>query len=174
MPRALTAVMWLAMAGVLAAQSPASTDVRVILSEPSANIVFAEFQGLPISLRPFSGAAIITAAEILFATKKDEISYLVLRLEGPTNEGGGNGYCGAGHEENLVWIKLSHAAVLDVRSVRFSSCAFSIDPLDGPRPTPDGLTIQFQSYSEGRKYVCSYDSAAPERGLSVVSTKLDP
>jgi hypothetical protein len=168
----LAAVIGLSIADAVAAQSVLSKDVSVTVSGKSAHLTFREFSGLPVDLKPFSGAAIIMTADLLFATKKGEISYVVLKLGGPTNERSGSGYCGAGYEENLVWIKSSHTAVLDVRSVRYSSCAFSIEPIREVTPTPNGLTIEYESFSEGRKYVCTYDVATPENGLSVMSSKL--
>lgn len=76
----LAIVMGLVAAGTLPAQSVSSPDVMVTLSGKSALLTFREFSGLPVDLKPFSGAATITTARILFSTTKDQISYVVLRL----------------------------------------------------------------------------------------------
>ncbi|HMA21553.1 MAG TPA: hypothetical protein VKO87_12170 [Gemmatimonadaceae bacterium] len=97
------------------------------------------------------------------------MSYVVIRLRGPTTRNGGMHHCGAGEEENLVWIKASHAAVLDVRSVLYGSCAFTIEPTQPLAVTASGLNVDYISYSEGRKFHCTYDDRSPAKGLIVTS-----
>jgi hypothetical protein len=43
------------------------------------------------------------------------------------------------------------------------------DPL---RPTKAGIRLQFDSFSEDRRFVLTYDAAAPANGFSVTSTRL--
>jgi hypothetical protein len=125
-----------------------------------------------VDLKPFAGAAVIKDAKVLFAIAKGDISYVVVGLAGPTLASGGLGHCGAGEEENLVWLKVSHADVLDVRSVRVASCAFTIEALDEPTPGPKGLTLEYESYSERQRYTLGFDAAAPEKGLSISAAPL--
>ena len=139
---------------------------RIATFNGTAQLIFETYSGTPFDLKPLSGANSIDQAEILFAHTETELSYFVIRLAGPTRKGG-SGYCGGGQEENLVWIKRSHAALLEVRSILYGSCAVSIDSGQGVRLTKSGLTVTY--VSEGRTFVCTYDDAFPGNGLSIVS-----
>jgi len=83
----LAALIALSLAGALTAPAVWAQDVAVTVSGKSAHLTFKEFSGLPVDLKPFSGAATITSAEILFATTQNEISYVVLRLSGQPTSG---------------------------------------------------------------------------------------
>lgn len=144
-------------------------DAKITVSNGTALLTFPDFSGIPVNLKFLSGAAVIKEADVLFEHESGEIFYVVVRLNGPTLKNGGSRHCGAGEETNLVWIKASHAAVLDVRSILYNSCAFSIEPLDLPEATSRGLHVEYVSYSEGRKFRCTYDHRSPANGLLVTS-----
>jgi hypothetical protein len=158
--------------GMPAATPVAAKDVRIETSHGTARLIFGDFSGIPLDLKPLSGADGIDKAEILFANTKNEIWYVVIRLAGPTTRNGRGGHCGAGGEENLVWIKMSHAAILEVRSILYDSCAFSIDA-GAMRLTKGGLSVEYSSSREGRTFACTYDNKLPGKGFSVVTTKRD-
>jgi hypothetical protein len=152
---------------------PPAKDVNLTVSGKSAYLTFKDFEGLKVDLKAFAGAAVITDAEILFSTRSGDISYVVLTLSGPTRAVRGGGNCGAGEESNLVWVKASHTDILDVRSMRYDSCAFSISVVSDPIPTAKGVTAEYESYSEGRTYTIWYDASAPDRGLTVTSVAIE-
>jgi hypothetical protein len=157
------------------AQTP-SAAVVVSVANGTARLTFAEFSGLPIDLKPLSVAAVIDSAEILSVQNDNdnEISYIVLRVSGRTVKNGRSGHCGAGYEENLIWMKVSHTVLQDVRSVLYSSCAFSIEPMSDVRLINGHLRVEYYSGSERRTFICTYDAASPRDGFSVVSKKDPP
>lgn len=168
MTKIILLVLTLATIGMPSVGFSASRDIDIALSNGAAHLTFAGYGELKLDLQPFSGAAAIEKARILFVNTKDRISYVVIRLTGPTRLKGGTGYCGAGQEENLVWMKLSSTQVLDVRAVLFNSCTFSIEP-DNVNTTEDELKLKYISYSENKNFVLSYDNKVPEKGFAVSS-----
>jgi hypothetical protein len=164
-------ILTLAAMGMPSVGFSASRDIDIALSKGAAHLTFAGYGELKLDLRPFSGAAAIEKAKILFVNTKDRLSYVVIQLTGPTRLRGGTGYCGAGQEENLVWMKLSSTQVLDVRAVLFNSCTFSIEP-DNVNTTEDELKLKYVSYSENKNFVLAYDNKVPEKGFAVSSEQL--
>src|SRR6266540_5760860 len=160
--------------GAPGASQVVSGKVGISVSSGTARLSFGEYGGIGLDLKYLSGAATIEQAEILFENNLKDISYVVVHLAGPTKNNGGGGYCGAGTEENLVWIKLSHTVILDVRSILYSSCAFSIEPTQLPEATTRGLHVDYVSYSEGRDFRATYDDTSPENGFVVASMPKGP
>ena len=146
-------------------------DFSTTVSNGSAFLTLPEYSGIKLDLKPFSAASLITKADILFASQKDRVSYVVIFLSGPTRENGSSGYCGAGMEENLVWMKLSANWILEVRGVLVSSCAVTIEG-ESPRVNNDGIKLKFSSYPEGKQFNLIFDSKAPEQGFQISSHSL--
>jgi hypothetical protein len=149
----------------------ASKDIDIIVSKGTAHITFSEYSGIETDLQPFSGSVAIEKAVILFQETKGSFSYVVVQLAGPTRLSGGGDYCGAGREGNFVWIKLSSGKVLDVMTVLYESCAFSIEP-DNISVTKIGLTANYISYGENKKFLLKYDNKAPAAGFAISSIEL--
>jgi hypothetical protein len=139
-------------------------DVDLTTKNGSAYLVFNQFGSARLDLTPYSGAAEISQGDILFGAEDNGVTYLVIHLIGPTRLQGGGGYCGAGEEENLVWLKLSHTSILAAMSILYGSCAFSIEHHDINIAAGE-LTIKGTSYSESREYVIRYNSKMPQQGL---------
>lgn len=167
--RAIVAVsVWLVTAATAASAQNPSKDPRVAIVGDTAHVIFTDFSGVPLDLDPFSHAGAITDATILFAKRDGNIFHLLVTAEGPTFKGGRSGYCGGGYEANLIWLKVSHTAVLDMRTILYGSCAFSISG-SRPQPSAAGLRLEYESYSEMRSFVAVYDHANPAAGLCVTS-----
>jgi hypothetical protein len=146
--------------------------IDVVVSKETAFLTFAEYQGLPLDLKPFSAAALINRAEILSARMHEGIWYVVVSVTGPTLRDGGLRHCGAGDEGNLVWLKMSGPHVLDVRSVLYQSCAFSIEAYNRPQQVNQLWRVEYDSFSEKRKFVWTYDERTPQLGFSVASAPI--
>jgi hypothetical protein len=170
----LPVVRLLALATAACLTASAAPAINVVVSNETALLTFAEYQGLPLDLKPFSAAAVINNAEILSARMDGRIWYVVVSVTGPTLRNGGMRHCGAGEESNLVWLKLSGPHILDVRSVLYHSCAFSIESYDRPQPAKERWRVEYDSFSEMRKFVWTYDAGTPERGFSIASTPIVP
>ncbi len=163
------AALVLALCGAPLAASAAPRSVDVVVSSGEAHLTFADYSsGIRLDLKPFTSADAVDKAEILFESTENRLSYVVLRITGPSVLGGGSGYCGAGEEENLVWMKISSTALLDVRAVRNRSCVFSIEP-ETFELTGDGLKTDFTDYTENKKFTLLYDGKSPEEGFTVSS-----
>jgi hypothetical protein len=126
--------------------------------------VFKDYGSAILDMKPFSGAAEILKADIIFSAKSNDLLYLVIHMIGPSNLRGGGGYCGAGEEENLVWLELSHTSVLAEMSFLYGSCVFSIEH-DDVDIANDVLTIKYVSYSEKNNFVITYNNRKPYQGL---------
>lgn len=154
----------------LSQAAPPAPAISVVVSKGTALLTFSEYQGLSLDLKRFSGAALITTGNLLSVKVQGQITYVVVEVSGPTRASGGSGYCGAGEEANLIWLKLRGPEVLDVSSVRHYSCAFSIETLNRPQDMKEQWRVEYESFSEKRKFVWTYDERTPERGVSVVSS----
>jgi hypothetical protein len=148
-----------------------ASTINVVVSKGKAYLTFDGYSGITLNLKPFSSAAVIENAKILFENTKDNISYVAIELSGSTKLNGGSSYCGAGQESNLVWIKLVSTSVQDVRSVLYESCTFTME--GEIEIIKDGFTVKYQSFSEYRSFVLTYDTKLPERGFTVVSKPLE-
>jgi len=146
-----------------------SDDMDVVVSHGAAHLVFAHDSENGLDLKPFSGSVTIEHAKILFRKSAGDLTYLVIQIEGPTMLNGGSHPCGAGSEENIVWIKLLSREVVDLRTVLYYSCTFSIDG-DGDPVKNDTLEIHYSSYVEDKDFILRYDNKAPELGF-VLSMK---
>jgi len=137
-------------------------DIDVVTSKGAAHLVFAHDSENGLDLQPFSGSVAIDHAKILFRNSNDQLTYLVIQIDGPTMLNGGSHYCGAGREENLVWMKLMSRQIVDLRTVLYYSCAFSIDG-DVGQVANETLDIHYSL--EGKDFILRYDNKAPEQGL---------
>jgi hypothetical protein len=144
-------------------------SVDLIVTNGAAKLVFKDYGSARLDMKPFSGAAEISKADIIFSAKSNDLLYLVIHMIGPSNLRGGGGYCGAGEEENLVWLELSHTSLLAEMSFLYGSCVFSIEH-DDVDIANDVLTIKCVSYSESRYFVITYNNKKPNQGLQLANS----
>ncbi len=105
-------------------------------------------------------------ARVLEFQRKNGLNYVLLDISGPSNRAGGSHQCGAGYERSLVWLRLQRWRLLEIRSVLYESCWFSIDYA---KPERQGTlyTISFSDFSAMKDKMVTYDRAHPELGLSL-------
>lgn len=119
-------------------------------------------------------AAKITSAEILFASRKDTFTYLVVDVSGQSREKQNDRQCGAGIEANLIWIKLdANWKVADSQSERYESCWSGTTSDEGYKINGNLLTIEFDDIRAGEAIKLSYNAGAPEKGFQKQSAALN-
>jgi hypothetical protein len=103
-------------------------------------------------------------AKVLEFQNKNGLTYVLLDINGPSRRNGGARQCGAGSESSLVWLRLKRWHLLEIRSVLYESCWFSIDYA---KPERQGTlyTISFSDFSAMKDKTVMYDRAHPELGL---------
>lgn len=152
---------------VLPCSGAHAAGLSIAVAGDTARLSFSEYQGLTIDLKPYAGAAVITRASILSAQDRGSLVYVLLSVSGPTRKNGGSGFCGAGEESDLVWLKLSGPQIIDARTVLYESCAFSIEALNLPTAVKGAWLLEYDAYSEMRPFVLKYDDRVPEAGVTV-------
>jgi hypothetical protein len=147
-------------------------EIRVAVSKYGANLIL---KNKTLKLHALCDCARINKAQIISHTKRAKNYYVVLTISGPSQEANVSSYCGAGTEENLVWLKLDNKLrVLDSKKYLVESCYKSVDRLiDRPvlslNLETKKMQGQFNSYAQMMSYSVSYDPAMPEKGFSVTS-----
>jgi hypothetical protein len=150
----------------------AASKVQVVVIERGANLIL---KNKTLKLDALCDCSRIKKAIIISQAKRTINYYLVLSISGPSQENSPSSYCGAGTEQNLIWLKLDHKLnVLDSEQYLVESCHKSVDRLtDQPVLSLNAETKkmqgQFNSYSHMMSYSVSYDPAMPEKGFSVTS-----
>jgi hypothetical protein len=120
----------------------------------------------------------IDEAKLVFQSRKNGELYLVMDVTGPS-VGGGNGPCGAGEEEYLIWLALdSKWHKDDQRLEPIASCFLNIGSTGSePYVIKDGkLTAEYIESKEDNKSLKDtliYDSAKPEKGW-IIEKKRQP
>jgi hypothetical protein len=99
------------------------------------------------------------------------VEYLLVSVVGASRPGSNpNGYCGAGQETSLVWIRLGHPDS-EIRHQRVDSCAHLQSAL---RPVTCDDTACETEYIDAdpplSTVVFRYDRKAPGDGFSLVRT----
>jgi hypothetical protein len=159
-------------ANAYASEASAKPEIRAAVSKRGANLIL---KNKTLKLHALCDCSRINKAQIISQTKRAANYYVVLTISGPSHEGNPSSYCGAGTEENLVWLKLDNQLkVLDSKKHLVESCYKSIDRLiDQPvlsmNLETNKMQGQFNSYPQMMSYSVSYDPAVPEEGFSVIS-----
>lgn len=116
---------------------------------------------------------------VIFSNYKKYNMYLLLDISGPSKIPGGPGYCAAGQEYNVVWLRLdSGLKLLDIKSALYDSCLESIalDPeprkADEPRYKirNNAVKIDYKSFSKSTFHSLYYDNNKPEAGPTITSS----
>lgn len=113
---------------------------------------------------------------VVFTAYKNDKYYLLLDIYAPSRIPGGPGYCGAGEEFNLLWLKLSNSLKAEeIKSVLYFSCYETIEP-DMPDPERQRYRIQdnslkfdYISLSKMMRYSFHYDNTRPDIGFMISS-----
>jgi hypothetical protein len=105
-------------------------------------------------------------AKVLEFQNKNGLTYVLLDINGPSRRNGGARQCGAGSESRLVWLRLRRWRLLEIRSVLYESCWFSIDYAK-PERRGTLYTVSFSDFSTMKDKTVTYDRAHPELGLAL-------
>jgi hypothetical protein len=112
-------------------------------------------------------------ARVLEFQRKNGLNYVLLDISGPSNRAGGSHQCGAGRESSLVWLRLKGRRLLEIQSVLYESCWFSIDYAK-PERHATLYTISFSDFSAMKDKTVTYDRAHPELGLVLTGRPMPP
>jgi hypothetical protein len=113
-------------------------------------------------------AAKLDDATILFETRRQDFTYLLISACGPSKLKPDDHECGAGRECNLLWLKLSAAWKLDdIKSTRYESCWAPISSDEGYKITGRVLRLDYYDLRKKVNYHLTYDADRPESGWSV-------
>lgn len=109
----------------------------------------------------------IGETKLLFQCRIENYLYLLVHVKGSTT-GGGNGYCGAGEEEYLIWLDLDlkNWDEDDYKVELIASCAVSIGSVNSESYEIEKGKLTAE-YADGRDNVTKtlvYDSAKPAKG----------
>jgi len=119
-------------------------------------------------------AAKVTGAEILFANRKDDFTYLVVDVSGQSREKENDRQCGAGTEANLIWIKLDAKwQIADMKSERYESCWSSVTSNDGYKIAGNTLSIEFDNFRDDLNIKLFYNADKPENGFQLEKKALN-
>jgi hypothetical protein len=114
----------------------------------------------------------IDSVRLLFQNRAKDELYLLMHVVGPST-GGGNGPCGAGQEEYLIWMALDAKWQKDDQKLELiASCFENIGGVN-----PDSYTIkhgklvaeyiEYKEDSENVRNTLTYDSAEPDEGWTI-------
>jgi hypothetical protein len=107
-------------------------------------------------------------------TNKNGKKYLLFRLGGLSKpESDGRGHCGAGIEEELVWMEIdSNLNILRVQTYLINSCIYNYDSLTEDSSWHDHIfQLEGSYYTSGNEKIfqISYDKSRPEKGLTFIN-----
>ena len=117
-------------------------------------------------------AARLEHAEIVFATRRPDFTYLLVDVCGWSKPRQDERHCGLGTECNLLWLKLTTAwRVADARSARYLSCWY---PTSNKEFQIKGrtLSVEYSDYHAEQKTLLTYDADQPERGFTLAASPL--
>ena len=112
----------------------------------------------------------IGEARLLFQNRVNGKLYLLAYIV--ESVGSGNGQCGAGQEEYLIWQVLDSKWAQDDHKLELiASCAVSIENRSpGRKPYEIGqgkLTSEYNNYRDNVACTLTYDSAKPEKAWTI-------
>lgn len=115
----------------------------------------------------------MVSATVLDVQTKAGITFILLDVSGPSRRGKPDGFCGAGSESALVWLKLRSWKLYEVRPVTYASCLYSIEPVS--RGWDKNLfTLKSNNFYSNKLKTLTYARARPEASIVVLETPLKP
>lgn len=175
----LTALASLFIASDVRAQSrpaprAASTRPRLRVSRDGRSIAFVERgRAHTMTLGDKVSAARIEEAKLLFVTRREEFTYLLIDVCGLSKRTPDDRMCGAGQECNVVWVKLDRARkVADARSELYESCWLPVSAEEGPEVVGRTLLLKVDDLREWLRREVGYDADRPEEGLTVKTSPM--
>jgi len=119
----------------------------------------------------------IGETKLLFQRRIEHSLYVLIYVKGSTT-GGGNGYCGAGEEDYLIWLDLdlNNWDEDDYKVELIASCAVSIESVgsESYEIEQGKLTAEYADGRDNVKKTLVYDSAKPEKGWVIHEQPIEP
>ena len=119
----------------------------------------------------------IGETKLLLQRRIENSLYLLVHVKGSTT-GGGNGYCGAGEEEYLIWLDLDlkNWDEDDYKVELIASCAVSIESVNSEsyEIQQGKLASEYADWRDNVKKTLVYDSAKPEKGWVIHEKPVAP
>jgi hypothetical protein len=103
---------------------------------------------------------------------KNGLTYVVLTVYGPSRRNGGAHECGAGYESSLVWLRLKRWHLLEIRSVKYESCWYSLESDAPPKRRGSLYTIAFSDFGAMKDKTVTYDRAHPELAFALTGSPM--
>ena len=118
-------------------------------------------------------AARIEEVSVLFLSRAEGFTYLLLDVCGLSKVPPDDRQCGAGTECNIVWLKLDGAwRVRGAQNQRYESCWASVSSEEGLKVQGRHLTLVLDDFSADVHREVAYDADNPEAGLTVKQTPI--
>jgi hypothetical protein len=109
--------------------------------------------------------------ELLDLQKASDGYALLMEITGYSRRYVGYTNCGAGMENDLVWVLLDRNLKMQKQtSMLIGSCFESADCLEGMKKTPKLWSWEVDNYSQDTKFLIQYNPQKPLNGLDVRST----
>ena len=119
-------------------------------------------------------AAFLNEVKLLYVSRAEPFTYLVVDACGPSKAVPDARMCGAADECSLLWIKLDRSwKIRDIKSARYESCWKSSTSTDGYKVSGQQLRMEYDDFSEKKSYKLSYDAEQPERGFQIEESALE-
>lgn len=162
--------------GSVAAQSTIPLGARVKLHWQGSRAYFRDGAAKhEINLRDHFHAVSLARVLLLSAKEAGGFIYLLLDVTGPSKLPRDSNQCGAGHESDLIWLKLGPDwKVQGAKDFRYESCWSDIAADDPPKWAGDTLTVSVFSAEGGKSVsqVATYTYKRPEDGIKVNETQV--
>jgi len=152
--------------------SEASDSVRIVTAHDKTIVVREKGNKHEFDFDEDLQLSQIDTVELLFQNRAKDELYLLMHIVGPST-GGGNGQCGAGQEEYLIWMALDAKWQKDDQKLELiASCFQNIGGV-----SPESYTvkqgklvaeyIEFKEDDEGEQVTLTYDSAEPDKAWTI-------
>jgi hypothetical protein len=148
----------------------AAADIRIARAGGAIIIFQQEGERRELAL-PESVGVDMTDAVLLAWGKSAGEHFLLLLVRGPSRRTRDSmGYCGAGVESAIVWLRLRNWVISDSKTRRVESCFHSVSLLQGPRWKEGICSLTFWDFPDGnQEFTLRYDSKTPSAGFTLTA-----
>ncbi|HJR06707.1 MAG TPA: hypothetical protein VJ842_05585 [Pyrinomonadaceae bacterium] len=165
-------LFWLT-AGAALAQSQAKADFK-LRGKGRQFILTYRGRDHKLDVGEQIDAARLTDVALLFSSRREPYTYLVVAACGSSKLKSDDRQCGAGTECNLLWIKVdTEWRVGDSKFVRYESCWLPITSSEGYKISGSNLEIVYEDLRQKTSYRVTYNAGQPERGFQIEERALE-
>lgn len=160
---------------LLISQPSFSGDLIISLSDQVNHLSIRKIngKGQVISIDKYVASKKIDELRILAQPGNSKIQYAVIQVNGYLyGEARGRGFCGAGEEENTLWLKFDEKLnIIDAQSYLTTSCRESIGSNTLLRHDADlfEIELEYSKAGEDNKNRIRYSSYEPDKGFQKLS-----